>query len=75
MIGATVATNQHTILSTNSSILPILNRQHHCMRPIGPKNAAPTFKGPAVVDGGFKTVSLDDYKGKWLILFFYPLDL
>ncbi|XP_046740036.1 peroxiredoxin 1 [Diprion similis] len=35
---------------------------------------APAFKGTAVVDGQFKDISLDDYKGKYLILFFYPLD-
>ncbi len=35
---------------------------------------APDFAGQAVVDGGFKEVKLSDYKGKWLTLFFYPLD-
>lgn len=36
---------------------------------------APDFKGTAVVDGDFKTISLSDYKGKYLVFFFYPLDL
>jgi peroxiredoxin (alkyl hydroperoxide reductase subunit C) len=27
-----------------------------------------------VVGGTFKDISLQDYKGKWLLLFFYPLD-
>ena len=35
---------------------------------------APQFKKTAVVDGEFKTISLDDYKGKYFVLFFYPLD-
>lgn len=36
---------------------------------------APQFTAPAVVDGGeFKDISLNDYKGKYLVLFFYPLD-
>ena len=36
---------------------------------------APQFTAPAVVDGGdFKDISLSDYKGKWTVLFFYPLD-
>lgn len=36
---------------------------------------APQFKAQAVVDGGdFKDFSLSDFKGKWLVLFFYPLD-
>ena len=36
---------------------------------------APSFKGMAVVDGAFKEISLADFKGKYLVLFFYPLDL
>ncbi|KAG7159325.1 Thioredoxin-dependent peroxide reductase-like, partial [Homarus americanus] len=35
---------------------------------------APTFKGQAVAGGQFKEISLEDYKGKYLVLFFYPLD-
>ena len=37
---------------------------------------APDFKMEAVTGDGkeFKTVSLSDYRGKWLVLFFYPLD-
>uniref|UniRef100_A0AAR2M330 Thioredoxin-dependent peroxide reductase, mitochondrial n=1 Tax=Pygocentrus nattereri TaxID=42514 RepID=A0AAR2M330_PYGNA len=35
---------------------------------------APHFKGTAVHNGEFKEISLDDYKGKYLVLFFYPLD-
>jgi len=35
---------------------------------------APKFEAQALVNGGFKSVSLDDYKGKYLVLFFYPLD-
>merc|ERR1711962_1569769 len=36
--------------------------------------AAPGFKAMAVVNGQFKELSLEDYKGKYLVLFFYPLD-
>jgi len=35
---------------------------------------APKFKAQAIVKGQIKEVSLDDYKGKWVVLFFYPLD-
>jgi alkyl hydroperoxide reductase subunit AhpC len=36
---------------------------------------APDFKAQAVLaDGSFKEVSLSDYKGKYVVLFFYPLD-
>jgi alkyl hydroperoxide reductase subunit AhpC len=37
-------------------------------------NAAPDFKATALVNGDFKEISLNDYKGKWKVLFFYPLD-
>ena len=36
---------------------------------------APNFSCQAVVNGEFKKVSLSDYKGKYVVLFFYPLDL
>ncbi len=35
---------------------------------------APEFKGNAVVNGEIKEISLSDFKGKWKVLFFYPLD-
>uniref|UniRef100_A0A2K6DBU5 Peroxiredoxin-2 n=1 Tax=Macaca nemestrina TaxID=9545 RepID=A0A2K6DBU5_MACNE len=35
---------------------------------------APDFKATAMVDGAFKEVKLWDYKGKYVVLFFYPLD-
>ncbi len=36
---------------------------------------APEFDVEAVVKGGdFKNIKLQDQKGKWVVLFFYPLD-
>lgn len=35
---------------------------------------APDWSGKAVVDGEFKDVKLSDYRGKYLVFFFYPLD-
>ncbi len=36
---------------------------------------APDFKAQAVMpDGSFQEVSLSDYRGKYVLLFFYPLD-
>lgn len=35
---------------------------------------APQFSAEAVVGKDFKKVSLSDYKGKYVVLFFYPLD-
>lgn len=35
---------------------------------------APDFKAEALIGEDFKTLSLADFKGKWVCLFFYPLD-
>ncbi len=36
---------------------------------------APNFKAKAVMpDGSFQDLSLSDYRGKYVLLFFYPLD-
>ena len=35
---------------------------------------APDFKGTACVKGEFKDISLSDYRGKKVVLFFWPLD-
>jgi alkyl hydroperoxide reductase subunit AhpC len=35
---------------------------------------APDFKATAVVGESFKEIKLSEYKGKWVVLFFYPLD-
>jgi peroxiredoxin (alkyl hydroperoxide reductase subunit C) len=36
---------------------------------------APQFSATAVMpDNGFETISLSDYRGKYVVLFFYPLD-
>lgn len=38
------------------------------------QSKAPDFKGQAVVNGQFKEIQLADFAGKYLVLFFYPLD-
>ncbi|KAJ8946924.1 hypothetical protein NQ314_008723 [Rhamnusium bicolor] len=35
---------------------------------------APNFSGTAVLNDSFKTIQLSDYKGKYVVLVFYPLD-
>ncbi|ABG49723.1 MAG: peroxiredoxin [Trichodesmium sp. St16_bin4-tuft] len=42
-----------------------------CLR-VGQK--APDFTATAVVDQEFETIKLSDYRGKYVVLFFYPLD-
>uniref|UniRef100_A0AAF5I4M4 thioredoxin-dependent peroxiredoxin n=3 Tax=Strongyloides stercoralis TaxID=6248 RepID=A0AAF5I4M4_STRER len=64
------------LLKANKGNLFLNNAQRMVgtVRPLGPKNKIPTFKGTAVVDGEFKTISDKDYQGKWVVMFFYPLD-
>ncbi|MEQ8971554.1 MAG: peroxiredoxin [Coleofasciculus sp. C1-SOL-03] len=35
---------------------------------------APDFSATAVVDQEFKTIKLSDYRGQYVVIFFYPLD-
>ena len=35
---------------------------------------APEFTLQGLVDEKFQDISLDNYRGKWVVLFFYPLD-
>ena len=35
---------------------------------------APDFEASAFVKGGFQNVKLSDYRGKWVVLCFYPGD-
>jgi peroxiredoxin (alkyl hydroperoxide reductase subunit C) len=36
---------------------------------------APDFEATAVINGSFKQLKLSDYLGKYVVFFFYPLDL
>jgi len=35
---------------------------------------APSFVAPAYADDAFTSVDLSSYRGRWVVLFFYPLD-
>lgn len=35
---------------------------------------APDFELSAFIGGGFKNIKLSDYKGKWIVICFYPGD-
>ncbi len=39
-----------------------------------PLMEAPDFETQALVNGNFQPVKLSDYKGKWVLLCFYPAD-
>ncbi len=87
LVAATIATG---ILAVTAFADPVKNdemtkatelmAQHHkgIIRPISELakigEPAPSFTLDAVVDKEFKKVSLADYQGKWVVLFFYPAD-
>lgn len=62
---------QEKLGTFNGSALAII--QQNSSKPLV-GSPAPQFKAQAYVDGQMKEVSLSDYKGKWIVLFFYPLD-
>lgn len=39
-----------------------------------PRQQAPQWAAQAVIDEQFKEISLNDYKGKYLVMLFYPFD-
>lgn len=41
---------------------------------LGILQKAPDFRGPALIGQEFGEVGLSDFAGKWVLLFFYPLD-
>ncbi|MFH7024743.1 MAG: peroxiredoxin [Heteroscytonema crispum UTEX LB 1556] len=51
--------------------MPLTYATEGCLR-VGQQ--APDFTATAVADQEFKTIKLSDYRGKYVILFFYPLD-
>lgn len=41
----------------------------------GVGSKVPDFRAQAVMpDGSFREIALSDYRGKWVVVFFYPLD-
>lgn len=51
--------------------MPLSYSAEGCLRVGQP---APDFTATAVVDQEFKTIKLSEYRGKYVVLFFYPLD-
>ena len=49
----------------------MMEQMEGCLR-VG--QLAPDFSATAVVDQSFKVVKLSDYRGQYVVLFFYPLD-
>ncbi len=68
-----VAASSSSPLATSTSTAALF---HSSPATLAPRVTAPApdFKAKAVVDGAFKDVCLSDYKGRYLVLYFYPLD-
>jgi len=61
-------------LTQKKSIVPRFFHQSFPLLSVRVTHPAPDFKGLAVVGTDFKEIKLSDYAGKYLVLFFYPLD-
>jgi len=64
-------------ISDVSHMAAIYEKEKNCPEPIRAarvQGAAPKFTADAVVNGTFKQISVDDFRGKYLVIFFYPLD-
>lgn len=75
-----VATGTRSLLKSNNAVLVEYIRNFTVSsRLFGNwpqiQKPAPEFCGTAVIKGDFKEIKLSDYKGKYVVLFFYPLDL
>lgn len=62
--------NPMTTKGVNYKILKDINRD----RGFNLNSPAPDFTLTGIVDGVPKDVSLSDYKGKWVVVFFYGSD-
>ena len=66
--GNSAGANESSVALPPVSALPAPSPMAKIGRP------APGFALDAVVGGEFRKINLADYRGKWVVLFFYPLD-
>eukprot|EP01125_Pyxidicula_operculata_P023053 TRINITY_DN9771_c0_g1_i1.p1 TRINITY_DN9771_c0_g1~~TRINITY_DN9771_c0_g1_i1.p1 ORF type:complete len:257 (+),score=75.73 TRINITY_DN9771_c0_g1_i1:53-823(+) len=67
--------NMFTTELANKTQIRFNHHEGHCVQEVARVGAAaPAFTAEAVVGKEFKKVSLADYKGKYVVLFFYPFD-
>jgi hypothetical protein len=57
---------------SQSDVTPVKKEERTVTARVGQK--APDFAAPAYYRGGFTTVKLSEYLGKWVLLCFYPGD-
>ena len=61
---------EHSEDSTKKYVAQYQHKPVTCL----PRQKAPFFSATAVKDEKFTRISLDDFKGKYLVLLFYPFD-
>ena len=87
MASAMTATRGVSVAARATKVAPARLAARAVVRPVSRRNAvtvqaaaplvgsvAPDFKATAVLDQEFVDVSLSQYRGKYVVLFFYPLD-
>ncbi|CCW68235.1 unnamed protein product, partial [Phytomonas sp. Hart1] len=52
----------------------LLNTDYQMYRTACVREPAPEFTGKAVVNGSIKEININDFKGKYVVLLFYPMD-
>jgi len=67
--GSVVGSETKTVPENTS---PVPEEEMTMQAKVGQK--APDFEAPAYLKGGFTSVKLSDYLGKWVLLCFYPGD-
>lgn len=60
-------------VTESSTVTPVMTKEMP-MQQARVGKPAPDFELSALVGGGFKNVRLSDYKGKWIVICFYPGD-
>jgi len=70
-----VKPSQGPIFAPTESLAPVpkIEKEVHMVQARVGK-PAPDFELSAFFKGGFKNVKLSDYKGKWIVICFYPGD-
>ncbi|OAD62696.1 Thioredoxin-dependent peroxide reductase, mitochondrial [Eufriesea mexicana] len=69
---STLMKSKHSILVKHARNLCVSNKFLSCQLQV--QKPAPEFSGTAVINGDFKEINLSDYRQKYVVLFFYPLD-
>ncbi|KEG11198.1 peroxiredoxin [Trypanosoma grayi] len=59
---------------TFCSTARLLNLDYQAYKTATVREAAPEWAGKAVINGKIKDISINDYKGKYIVLLFYPMD-